>query len=502
MAQPPRISRLTFGRNASPVGIGQSRPTLSWRYEQDDSTEPNWSQKAFELGITRSGGKEKTYRVDSGDNVELEWPKDESDLSSRERVQVRVRACGAKSGKWTEWLETVVEAALLERSDWSAKVVAPDVVPPANLAKRPFHVKTTFQVTKAAKLARLYATALGVYEISINGERIGDHIMAPGWQSYNHRLHYQTYEVPAELLVKGENTIEAIVGEGWYSGRLTWDQACRNLWGEEIGVMAQLEVDGKVVTASDTNWQWSHGALLSSELYDGETYDASLAKTREWRSTKTIPLPPKAALIAPEAPPIRPIEDIKPIELITTPSRKKILDFGQNLVGWVKVRNIPKRHKATDRVVLRFAEVLDKGELGVRPLRSAKATDYIYLSPDDAIKEWEPKFSTHGFRYCEVTGPAELLDDFKGNFTAVVVHSDMERIGDFKCSHDMVNKLHENVVWGLRGNFVGVPTDCPQRDERYVDEFIPTADTSVSAGLAICRRSRPRPTSSTTREAS
>jgi alpha-L-rhamnosidase len=390
----------------------------------------------------------------------------------------------------------------LERSDWSAKVVAPDVVPPANLAKRPFHVKTTFKVTTAAKSARLYATALGAYEISINGKRIGDHVMAPGWQSYNHRLHYQTYEVPAELLVEGENTIDAIVGEGWYSGRLTWDEACRNLWGEEIGVMAQLELDGKVVAATDTNWEWSYGALLSSELYDGETYDASLAKTREWRPTKTIPLPPKASLIAPEAPPIRPIEDITPIELITTPSRKKILDFGQNLVGWVKVRNIPKRHKATDRVVLRFAEVLDKGELGVRPLRSAKATDYIYLSPDEGIKEWEPKFSTHGFRYCEVTGPAELLDDYKGNFTAVVVHTDMERIGDFKCSHDMVNKLHENVVWGLRGNFVGVPTDCPQRDERYVDELITTADSSVSAGLETCRRSRLRPTSSTTREAS
>jgi alpha-L-rhamnosidase len=315
---------------------------------------------------------------------------------------------------------------------------------------------------------RVYATALGVYEVRINGKRIGDHVLAPGWQSYNHRLHYQTSEIEDGVLQEGDNQVEVIVGEGWYAGRLTWAEQKRNIWGSEIGAQVQIEVEGKVVGATNTDWEWSYGPLLSSELYDGETYDIGIKLEKSsWRSTKTIPLPSSTKLIAPEAPPIRETEVLKPVELITTPSHKKIIDFGQNLVGWVKIRNLPAKSKPIDCIILRFAEVLDKGELGVRPLRSAKATDKIYLG-EKGLKEWQPIFTTHGFRYCEITGPAFLLEDYKNNFEAVVVHSAMERIGDFSCSHDLVNQLHRNVVWGLRGNFVGLPTDCPQRDERSV----------------------------------
>jgi alpha-L-rhamnosidase len=268
------------------------------------------------------------------------------------------------------------------------------------------------------------------------------------------------------LLKKGDNTIEVIVGEGWYSGRLTWAAERRNIWGSEIGAMVQVEIDGAVVAATNEEWKWSYGALLASELYDGETIDLGL-ENGEWRSTKLISLPSKTNLIAPEAPPIKITETIKPIELLTTPSHKKIIDFGQNLVGWVKIRNIPARTEPNECITLRFAEVLDKGELGVRPLRSAKATDKIFLGEKE-VSEWQPTFTTHGFRYCEVSGPASLMEKYEDNFVAVVVHSAMERIGDFSCSHELVNQLHRNVVWGLRGNFVGLPTDCPQRDERYV----------------------------------
>lgn len=451
----PRISRITFGRNASPIGIGQARPLLSWRYELDESTAKNWVQSSYEVGITRKGKKETVYKVDSAENVDIPWPKDEPDLKSRERATVRVRPQGG------EWFSQEVEAALLNSADWSASVIGPDITPPANLSKRPFYLRKTFRVDGAqAKSVRIYATALGVYEISVNGKPVGDHVLAPGWQSYNHRLHFQTYELD---LVKGENVIEAVVGEGWYSGRLTWKPDCRNLWGEKIGVMIQLEVDGKPLVVSDKSWEWSYGELLSSELYDGETYDASL-NSRDWRSVSTITLP-KTELISPEAPPIRRIEELKPVEVLISPSGKTIIDFGQNFVGWVKIKSMPKSTPDNKTVLLRFAEVLDKGEMGIRPLRSAKATDHVYLG-DKEVTSWEPKFTTHGFRYCEVTGPAEMLSI--DNFVGVVVHSDMDRIGDFTCSHEMVNKLHRNVVWGLRGNFVGLPTDCPQRDERYV----------------------------------
>jgi alpha-L-rhamnosidase len=458
----PRIVKLTFARNASPIGIGQARPALAWRFEQDKGTGEGWTQKSYELSFSRNGDKAKVYKVSSSDNFNVEWPKDEPSLKSRDRVEVKVRAEGGSG--WTEWYAETVEAGLLESSDWTASVVAPDTPGPANIAKRPFHLRKTFKVDKSG-LTRVYATALGVYELKINGKQIGDHVMAPGWQSYNHRLHYQTYEVPEGVLSQGENSIEAVIGEGWYSGRLTWMEQCRNLWGTEIGLQMQLEVDGKPVVTTSDDWEWSFGPLIDSQLYDGEVYDASIT-SKEWKPTKTISLPSSTTLIAPEAPPIRRTQELKPKKLITTASGKKIIDFGQNLVGWVKLKNIPKKSGRTDCIVMRFAEVLEKsGEMGMRPLRSAKCTDKIYLG-EEGIAEWEPKFTTHGFRFCEITGAASVLEKYEENITAVVVHSDMERLGDFECSHPLITKLHQNVVWGLRGNFVGLPTDCPQRDER------------------------------------
>lgn len=457
----PRISKLTFGRNASSLGIGQSRPSLSWRYEQDDHTTQSWHQTAFEITLKR-GNEVTTHYEETATNVEVPWPKAANPLVSREAVEISVRAKGKSD--WTDPLSEIVEAALLDPAEWTASVIAPDIEPPSNASKRPFYARQTISLTSTSGRGRIYATALGVYEIRINGKRIGDHILAPGWQSYNHRLHYQTYEIGQDVLVEGDNVIEAVVGEGWYSGRLTWAEQRRNIWGAEIGVQLQMELDGSVVAVTDGQWEWSYGQLLESGLYDGEVFDIGLAHT-QWRKTKVIGLPKSTTLIAPEAPPIRETETIKPKALLTTPSHKKIIDFGQNLVGWVKVKNLPAKKAANDCIILRFAEVLDKGELGVRPLRSAKATDKVYLA-DSPRSSWQPTFTTHGFRYCEVTGPPEVLDNYKENLVAVVVHSDMERIGDFSCSHDLINKLHQNVVWGLRGNFVGLPTDCPQRDER------------------------------------
>lgn len=461
MSEQPTISKLTFERNSSPFGIGQPRPSLSWRYAQSDKTASNWTQKSYEVSFERNG-KTTSHSVDSASNVNVPWPKEEGDLKSREQVKVGVRANGGKG--WTEWFYETVEAGLLQPSDWTAKVSAPSVAGPLNLPKRPFHISTTFNVKSTSGSRRIYATALGVYQISINGKVIGDQIMAPGWQSYNHRLHYQTYDIPEGVLVQGENTIDALVGEGWYAGRLTWLEGARNFWGSEIGVQVQLEIDGKAVVVSDAEWKWRYGQLLASELYDGESVDLGLDYT-EWQPTKTIPLPSKTTLIAPEAPPIRRTEEITPKSISTSPSGKKILDFGQNIVGWVKLLQVPKKTSPNQHITLRFAEVLTKdGEMGIRPLRSAKVVDTIYLGEKSV--DWEPTFTTHGFRYCELNGPADWIAKWKEDVVGVVVHSDMERIGDFECSHELVNQLHKNVVWGLRGNFVGLPTDCPQRDER------------------------------------
>ncbi|ORX38725.1 alpha-L-rhamnosidase [Kockovaella imperatae] len=494
----PRISRLTVGRNTPPyIGIGQSRPRLGWRFESGDTDTKNWIQSEYELVIQRTSGENNTYRVKSEASVDIAWPDKEASLESREQVSIRVRARG--NDGWTEWHEESVETALLAKEDWAAKVITTDVAQLSRMAKRPFYTRTTFNLDQKALDeircrggARLYATALGVYKLELNGERLGDHVLAPGWQSYHHRLHYQTYKVPADRLCVGENVLGAIVGEGWYAGRLTWAPEQRNVWGSEIGVRIQLEMPHDTVL-SDESWQWSYGPIISSELYDGEVFDAGLIdahwstsvsgsqpSSSSWRPVKTIPMASSISLIAPEAPPIRITDMLSPKEIITSPKGKTIIDFGQNISGWVRIPDLPADpHDEADHfkgsINMRFAEVLDQGEIGMRPLRTAKATDQVFFS-DKPGGMWEPSFTTHGFRYVEVTGTPV---DHK-TFQAVVVHSDLERLGDFGCDHALVNKLHQNVVWGLRGNFVGLPTDCPQRDERLgwtgdINMFAPTA---------------------------
>ena len=480
MPSTPSIERLLVSRNTPPyIGIGQTRPRLGWRFAQTKETSKDWKQSEYELRFKRSGSN-NNYTVKSEGSVDVAWPEKESSLASREKVTVGVRAKGA-DGDWTEWHDEAVETALLSKDDWKADFISTDITPPARLSKRPFYTRTTFTLDQKAldsimsSGARIYATGLGVYKLELNGVSVTDHVLAPGWQTYNHRLHYQTYVVPAEQFKSGENTLGAIVGEGWYAGRLTWAPELRNFWGEEIGVRVQLEVSGKTVSTSK-DWEWSYGPIMSSELYDGEVFDANLVDSKwstpgsksaqGWRSAKTISMKSSANLIAPEAPPIRVLGKLSPKEILKSPKGKTIIDFGQNVSGWVRIPQLPaNRHVVSDAafgsIQLRHAEVLDQGEIGMRPLRSAKATDVIYLG-DKGVDSWEPSFTTHGFRYVEVTG-TEI--DVK-SFQAIVVHSDLERLGHFECDHKLINQLHKNVVWGLRGNFVGLPTDCPQRDER------------------------------------
>ena len=470
----PEISKITFGRNASPFGIGQARPTISWRFSQQEKTVRDFTQSDYELRVRRTGS-DHTYAVSSESNIDAPWPQNEPDLGSREKATVGVRVKGG-NGEWTDWLDQQLEASLFKSEDWKAKMITSDLAPPASLTKRPIYLRTRFDLSSkeieqlAASPARIYATAFGVYSLSINGHRVGDHVLAPGWQAYQHRLHFQTYEVPSDFFQVGANVIGISVGEGWYAGRLTWMSSCRNYWGSDIGARCQLELGDKCIATNVDEWQWDYGPLISSGLYDGVVYDGRLededwslpTSKDDWKPTRELPISNKIELVAPEAPPIRRIQEVRPIEKIITPSGKKVLDFGQNLVGWVKIKTVPANDSRFPMsVVLKHAEVLEKGELGVRPLRTAKATDQVFMS-SKPIHDWEPEFTTHGFRYVQIDGCDVEMD----NFVAVVVHSDMERLGDFECSHPVINKLHQNVVWGLKGNFVGVPTDCPQRDER------------------------------------
>lgn len=321
--------------------------------------------------------------------------------------------------------------------------------------------------------AVLRASALGVYELELNGRPVSEDVLAPGWSSYEWRLKYQRYEVMDLLSEAEEQELAAVVGNGWYLGQLGWQQRHR-LYGQERGVLIELDItyeDGHLQQVrTDETWTARGTGVLTDDLYDGQTVDF---RTRELQEGPVKLLTTPAELVEPQGPAVRRQERLRPQRIWSSPAGRTLVDFGQNLVGWLR---FTVRGEPGQEIVLRHAEVLEEEELGVRPLRNAAATDRLILSGGE--DRFEPTFTFHGFRYAEVTGwPGELSTE---DLEAVVVHSEMRRIGHFACSDERLNQLHSNVVWGMRGNFLEVPTDCPQRDERLgwtgdIAVFAPTA---------------------------
>lgn len=389
------ISALTAEHHHNGFGVFVSRPRLSWRFNATNAKD--WRQASYDIEIKRSGQSE-SHHVDSADSIVVPWPS--TPLHSREQVHVKARSTG-EDGTQTEWAGMTIEAALLERGDWKAAMIS-GPKQPRDESKKPFRLRRAFMISKNIACARLYATAHGIYEVEINGQKVGDHVLAPGFNSYKHRLHYQIYDVTS-LLRDGENVIGAYIAEGWFAGRLGRPSVA-NIWGDRLGFLGQLECDGEPVCLTDSSWDWLDGPIQHASIYDGEHYDSSLEQPN-WSmpgSGVSAKGPaeeitfPTATLIAPEAPPGRCIMEIKPIDLITTPSGKKVLDFGQNLVGWLRIeKQIPGTKDS--QLFIRHAEVMEHGELGVRPLRDAKAQNTVTLGGN--VKDYEPRFSFFGFRY-------------------------------------------------------------------------------------------------------
>ncbi len=475
----PRTMRLSVEHDARSV-VGTATPRLSWQTVTDT---PEWLQSKYELRIAPvAGDSSSTGWVDSGESVLVPWPA--PPLESRERRTVQVRVQGV-DGSMSEWSDPVaVEAGLLDETDWQATFVGPSWDEDPESPQPCAYLRRAFKITEPVTRARLFASALGVYELELNGQRVGDQVLAPGWTSYHHHLRYDAFDVTA-VLREGANAVGGIVGDGWFRGALV-ENMRRNRYGTRTALICQLEVehpDGSTtVIVTDDAWRATTGPIRSSGLYEGETYDARAELLGwsepgfvddDWRPVVTVEHD-LATLRAPIAPPIRVTQRISPVEILVSPSGKTIVDFGQNLVGVVEFM---VAGTAGTEITVRHAEVLEDGELCTEPLRAAEATDRYTLRGGGG-ETWHPRFTFHGFRYAEVTGWPGELDP--AEITALVLHSDMRRTGWFECSDERVNRLHENVVWGMRGNFVGIPTDCPQRDERLgwtgdIGVFAPTA---------------------------
>lgn len=331
------------------------------------------------------------------------------------------------------------------------------------------HLRKTIALDRPVKQARLYASALGVYEVQINGQRVSRDVFNPSWTDYKKRVQYHTYDVTG-LLRAGGNALGLLLGDGWYAGYVGLGGPQR--YGPQALALAQLEVefaDGSRQTfATDGTWRAAFGPFQQADMLMGESYDARQEipgwSTAGFDDAAWVPAQSKAVtvpLVAAPDGPVRPMLELKP-RVITEPRPGHyIFDLGQNMVGWARLK---VRGAAGTTVTLKFVEMLNPdGTIYTANLRGAKCTD-TYTLKGAGEETWEPRFTFHGFRYVELTGfPGQPALDA---ITGIVLHSDTPPVGSFECSKPQVNQLYRNIVWGQRGNFLAVPTDCPQRDER------------------------------------
>ena len=493
------VSQLRCEYLVDPLGIDVLEPSLSWLIQSE-----------------RRGARQTAYQIHAED-IEtgmLLWDSEKviSDqtahifyagrtLTSRQRVEWKVRAWD-ESGNPTEWSETARwEMGLLNDSDWIADwietplVGGPRTTSPCPYMRKVFSLsekgepcadgglkeapesddsRSGRMADRALKKARLYITALGLYEAHLNGKVVGDDVLSPGWTDYHQRVRYRVYDVTG-LLQPEENVLAVILGDGWYCGNIAWQG--RQNYGDRPRLLAQLQVEfsdgSQICMKTDESWKTSFGPLLESDLLMGESYDARLDfgdwahpgfSDDGWQRVHVFP-DPGVRRVGINGPMVKRIQELhpvaEPIEIQGWPISKWIYDFGQNMVGYVRMKVSGPRGTT---VTLRFGEVLNPdGSLYTANLRTARQTDF-YTLKGDGEEIFEPRFTFHGFRYVELSGlPGKPERDL---LTGVVVHSAIPVIGSFECSDALVNQLQHNILWGQKGNFVDVPTDCPQRDER------------------------------------
>ncbi|MGQ1891678.1 family 78 glycoside hydrolase catalytic domain [Thermophagus sp. OGC60D27] len=482
-----RVGELVCEYHTDPIGIDVEKPRLSWKIFSDRE---NVTQSAFQIRVAELPSNLKknalvwnSGKVNSGQSVNIEYngPKPKS----MQRLYWQVRVWDHR-GKATPWSEPAFwETGILHSEQWIASWITMPNEKKAEESKPCHYLRREFAIAKKVRSARVYVSALGLYELYLNGIKVGDELFTPGWTSYKNRIQYQTYDV-TEMVRSKVNVLGAILGDGWYRGNIGFNKQ-HNYYGDQLALIVQLCItytDGTVETiVTDDSWKATTGPILSSDIYNGETYDARL-EMPGWASPGfndslwsrvEIKDHSRNVLVAPQSDPVRAVMEINPVKIIITPKGETVFDMGQNMVGWVRLK---VKGNAGDVVSLKFAEVLDRdGNFYTENLREAKVTD-TYVLKGEGEEVYEPRFTFHGFRFVKIEGLSDTPS--LENITGVVVHSDMQPTGHFTCSNPLINQLQQNIQWGQRGNFLDVPTDCPQRNERLgwtgdAQVFSPTA---------------------------
>lgn len=524
-------SRLLAGLNpaalrteylVNPVGIDETRPRLTWVVESDERGQ---RQTAWQVVVAstpqklaaRTGDLWDSGRVLSSNTVNIEYAG--RPLASRQACfwAVRVWDKDGRPSAWSPPASWVM--GLLSPNEWKAAWISHRDEQPLHRSREQLflppahHYRQAFTAGKAVKRATLHASALGIYELHLNGQRVGDAWFEPGWADYQRRAYYRSHDVTA-LVRRGDNRVGAIVAEGWYSGYVGYgllvgygpNKAGRYFYGKTPALLAQLEIeyaDGtRDVVGTDTTWQVSaDGPIREADLIMGEAFDArqedanwcrpasapahARGPGRPWvwenairaedngstkavfsdnRGDREVELgfrkPPRLQAYA--APPIRVTEELKAQRLTESAPGVYIFDFGQNFAGNVRLK---VKGPAGTQLKLRFGEVLyPDGRLMTENLRRARATDFYTLRGDPAGETWTPRFTYHGFQFVEITGlPAKPA---LNAVTGLVLHNDTALTSEFACSDEVMTQFWRNTVWTQRANFIEIPTDCPQRDER------------------------------------
>jgi alpha-L-rhamnosidase len=474
------VDRLRCEYAANPLGIDASKPRLSWILLSDRR---NTTQTAYHIQVaaSREGLMDASKLVwdsgvvesDSSVWVDFNGPT----LVSFQRYwwRVKVRDNYRQESDWSQvaWWET----GILKPAEWTAEWISPDLEEKEEDNPCPM-LRKEFNLKGKVSSARAYVTSLGLYEMEINGRRVGDARFTPGFTSFHKRLQYQTYDV-TDYLREGRNAVGVFLADGWYRGHL-WFKAIPNVFGRELALLAQIRVeysDGTIeMIGTDDSWQCTTGPILSSDLYYGEVYDARREILRwsepgcgydKWRSVKRLEYG-KAHLVCSPGGAAKVMEEIQPQRILRTPKGELVVDLGQNIAGIVRLQ---VEGESGREITLSYCEELTReGNFNIEQLdllghqrragRFYQIDRYVLKGGPEVI---EPHFTFHGFRYVKIEGYPGELD--LGSITGLVIYSDLLDTGDFSCSNPLVNQLQHNILWSQKGNFLDIPSDCPQREK-------------------------------------